>query len=197
MNKKWLFRFIPLMIFAAFFVSGCQQAGKSAATGEAMQAESPAAKAEKDVYKGKILGKSNKAKSISIKVGKGKAAKTIMVKFDDQTKGLEHAKKGEAAIIKFKMVGTDKVAVEVKPKLAKLPEGVTEVQPDYVANLILKGPEKGNYFLVDSRPGARFHEGSLPTAVSIPVPKITKEGAAAVLPPEKNKELIFFCGGPT
>jgi hypothetical protein len=197
MKKKWLLKIIPFLIFAFFIVSGCQPAGKTAATDEPMMAAIPEVKAEKEVYKGKILGKSNKAKSISIKVGKGAAAKTIMVKFDDQTKGLEHAKKGEAAIIKFKTVGSDKIAVEVMPKLAKLPSGVAEVQPDYVAGLIDKGIEKGNYFLVDSRPASRFHEGTIPTSVSIPVPKITKEGASAVLPKNKNTEVIFYCGGPT
>ena len=194
MKKKMLKKFIPFMICASFLVSGCQQTGQSAATDQAMKA-APAAKVDENVYKGKVAGKSNKAKTISITVGKGDKAKTMMVKFNDQTKGLEHAVKGEAAIIKYEVVGNDKIAVEVKPKLAKLPEGVKEAQPDYVASLVTEGKE--NYFLVDSRPAGRYHEGTVPTAVSIPVPKIKKEGALAVLPKDKNTELIFFCGGPT
>lgn len=196
MKKKMLRKIIPFMIFASFLVSGCQQAGQSAATDQTMQA-APAAKAVKNVYKGKVVGKSNKAKTISIVVGKGKDAKTIMVKFNDQTKGVEHASKGHAAIIKYKVVGNDKIATEIKPKLAKLPKGVVEVQPDYVAGLVAQGTEKGKYFLVDSRPAGRHHEGTIPTSVSIPVPKITKEGALAVLPKDKNGELLFYCGGPT
>jgi hypothetical protein len=196
MKKKMLRKLIPFMICASFLVSGCQQAGQSAATDQAIQA-APAAKADKNVYKGKVVGKSNKAKSISIQVGKGKDAKTMMVKFNDQTIGVEHASKGHAAIITYKVVGEDKIAIEVKPKLAKLPKGVVEVQPDYVAGLIAQGKEKANYFLVDSRPASRFHEGTVPTSVSIPVPKIKKEGALAVLPKDKNTELIFYCGGPT
>lgn len=196
MKKKMLRKCIPFMICVSFLVSGCQQAGQSAATDQSMQA-APAAKADKNVYKGKVVGKSNKNKLISIKVGKGKDAKTMMVKFNDQTKGVEHASKGHAAIINYKVVGKDKIATEIKPKLAKLPKGVVEVQPDHVAGLVAQGKEKGNYFLVDSRPASRFHEGTVPTSVSIPVPKILKEGALAVLPKDKNIELIFYCGGPT
>jgi hypothetical protein len=194
MKKKMVRKLIPFMICASFLVSGCQQAGQSAATDQAIQA-APAAKAAKNVYKGKVVGKSNKAKSISIQVGKGKDAKTMMVKFNDETTGVEHATKGHAAIIKYKVVGNDKIATEIKPKLAKLPKGVFEVQPDYVAGLVSEGKE--NYFLVDSRPGGRYHEGTIPTSVSISVPKITKEGTLAVLPKDKNTELIFYCGGPT
>lgn len=196
MKKKMLKKFIPFMVCASFFVSGCQQTGQSAATDQAMQAVS-VVKAEENVYKGKVAGVSNKAKTISITVGKGDAAKTMMVKFNDQTKGMEHAAKGEAAIIKYEVIGTDKIAVEVKPKLAKLPEGTTEVDTEYLANLVSQGTEKGNYFLVDSRPGSRFHEGTIPTSVSIPVPKIKGEGALAVLPKDKNIQLVFYCGGPT
>jgi len=197
MKKKMLKKFIPFVVCASFLVSGCQQAGQSAATDQAMKTASVVKKVEGNVYKGKVVGLSNKAKTISIKVGKGEKAKTKMVKFNDQTKGIEHASKGHAAIIKYKVVGTDKIAVEVKPKLAKLPKGVIEVMPDYVAGLVVQGPGKGNYFLVDSRPAGRHHEGTVPSSVSIPVPKITKEGALAVLPKDKNTELIFYCGGPT
>ncbi len=192
MRKKILRNFIPLMVCASFLVTGCQQTGTTAATDQAVKA-APVAKKAKNVYKGKVLGKSNKAKSISIEVGKGKDAKTIMVKFNDETKGVEHAVKGHAAIINFKVVGHDKIATVVKPKLAKLPKGVTEIQPDDVASLVDQGKD---YFLVDSRPAKRFHGGSVPTAHAIPVAKLKKEGLG-VLPKDKNTELIFFCGGPT
>ena len=192
MRKILLRKFIPLVIFSSFLVTGCTTTDTSQPTDQAVKA-APAAKTSQNVYKGKVVGKSNKAKTISIKVGKGDAAKTMMVKFNDETKGVEHAVKGHASIIEYKVVGSDKIATVVKPKLAKLPKGVVEAQPEYVADLVDKG---GNYLLVDSRPANRFKAGSLPTAVSIPVPKI-KADTLAVLPKDKNTELIFFCGGPT
>ena len=148
-----------------------------------------------NVYKGKVLGVSKKAKTISISVGSGKKAKTMMVKFDDATTGVEHATKGHAAIIKFKKVGADKIATVIKPKMAKLPKGTMEMQPGELAVLIAKG-DTDSYFLVDARPGKRFAEGSIPTAVSIPVPMMKKAGAK-LLPADKNKLLVFFCGGVT
>lgn len=189
MRKVILRKLIPVMIFSSFLVADCVTSQPSLASEPA----STATQAEKNVYKGKVVGKSNKAKTISISVGKGKDAKTMMVKFTDDTKGVEHAQKGHAAIIEYQVIGKDKVATVIKPKLAKLPKGVVEVQPDYVADLIAKA---GDYYLVDSRPGKRFDEGSIPTAVSIPVAKIKKD-TLAVLPKDKATEIIFFCGGPT
>ena len=107
-----------------------------------------------------------------------------------------HTKKGKAAIIAFKLVDGDKVAQAIKPKLAKLPEGVGEMQPEELARLVAMGPETGKYFLVDSRPGKRYDAGHVPTAVSIPVPKL-EERKAALLPEDKDIQLIFYCGGVT
>lgn len=188
MRKIKFIKILPLIMALALFVAGPICGSQD----NVFAADKAAAKKDANVFKGKILGVSKKAKSISIKVGE----KTEMVKFDDSTKGMEHAKKGEAAIIKFSGKGSDKIAMVIKPKLAKLPEGVKEMQPKELEKLVAMGTKKGNYFLVDSRPGARFDEGTIPTAVSIPVPKMKKE-AKNLLPDDKDKLLIFFCGGPT
>lgn len=192
LQKGLLRKFIPLMIFSFLFVSGDFRAAQAEPGGQGAK-EAPAANAEQNVYKGKVVGRSNKAKSISIAVGKEEEAKNMMVKFDDQTQGLEFAVEGEGAIVEYKVVGNDKIATVIKPKIVQLPPGTMEVLPDYVAGLIDKG---ASYFLVDSRPAKRFDEGSLPTAVNIPVAKMEKEGAS-LLPADKNTELIFFCGGVT
>jgi hypothetical protein len=189
LQKGSLRKFIPLMLFSFLFVSGDYRAAQA----EQGAKEAPAVAAEQNVYKGKVVGRSNKAKTISVAVGKEEEAKNMMVKFDDQTQGLEFAVEGEGAIIEYKQVGNDRIATVIKPKVVQLPQGTAEVLPDYVAGLIDKG---ATYFLVDSRPAKRFAEGSLPTAVNIPVAKLEKEGAA-VLPADKNTELIFFCGGVT
>ncbi len=192
MGSKKLLRFIPVLLFSAFLI-GAPTGNMDVA--HAADKAPAAAKKAKNVYKGKVLGKSNKAKTISIKVGK----KTEMVKFDANTKGIEHATKGHAAIIKFEVRGNDKYATVVKPKLAKLPKGVTEMQPGDLVKLVAMGPEKGNYALLDARPTARYHEGTIPTAKSLPVGKMKKTGAT-YLPGDaklKNTLLVFFCGGPT
>ena len=91
-----------LGIIALFTFTGCTAEKTQTATAVKPTAvkAAPAPQAG-NVLKGKIAGKSNKAKSISITVGKGDKARTVMLKFDDATKGLQFAKKGEAAIIKY------------------------------------------------------------------------------------------------
>ena len=53
--------------------------------------------------------------------------------------------------------------------------------------------KKADVVLVDSRPARRFKGGSVPTAISIPDTRFAK--MTDMLPAEKDKELIFFCGG--
>ncbi len=179
-------------VLALFSFTGCATQPPQAPTAVKPAAQK-AAPAPKDVYKGKIAGKSNKAKSISIVVGKGDKAKSVMLKFDDDTKGLEFAKKGQAAIIKFRMEGKDKVATVIKPKLAKLPPGVTEIKTEELYGLY---ENSADMTVIDARPASRYAQARLPGAISIPVPEM-KMGKEAVLPTNKEQLLVFYCGGPT
>ncbi len=188
--KENLKKFLPLAIVLSMLTWGCvqTQTAQDTATKTAV-----AVKKEATTYKGKIAGKSNKAKTISIVVGKGDKAKTMMVKFDDKTTGLEFAEKGEAAIINWEMRGTDKFATSVKPKLAKLPEGVSEIKTDELKDLVASGSD---IMIIDSRPASRYAQSHLPGAVSLPVGDM-KAKAADILPTAKEKLLVFYCGGPT
>jgi hypothetical protein len=176
----------------ALLVAGC------AGTKKAEEAAAPAAqevaqKAEPMIYEGEITGVSNLAKTISLSVGKGDAAKVMMIKFDENTKGVKDAAKGHAVKIAYEMRGADAYATDVQLKLAKLPPGVTEIKTPELQQLI---DAKTTMFLVDSRPVARYNQSHLPGAVSIPVPKL-EEKQAAVLPKDKNELIVFYCGGPT
>ncbi len=191
--KRNMIKFIPFFIMASFLVTGCNQ-DTSSTTTAAKPAVSTQAQAPKSlVYKGKIVGKSNKAKSIQIVVGKGKEAKTIMVKFDDTTKGVEHAAKGHASIIFYEMRDGQPWATIVKPKLAKLPKGVTEIKTDELKALF---DGKSDFVLVDARPGKRYASSHMPGAISIGTKAYAKKAASA-LPKDKDKLLIMYCGGPT
>ncbi len=150
---------------------------------------------QKNVYAGKVVGLSKKAKTISIEVGPEGNAKVMMVKYDEATTGLEHAATDHGAVIDFKTVGAERIATVIKPKLVKLPLGTVEMQVADLAMLIAKG-DVDSYFLVDARPAKPFAQGSIPTAVSIPVDKMKAEGAR-LLPADKDRMLVFFCGGVT
>ncbi len=167
---------------AALLLVGVAQIGAPAAW----------AQEKENTVAGQVLGVSQNARTIQVEVGQ----KVEMITFDDKTQGMQHIKPGEAAIIEFERVGNVRVARVVKPRLVKLPAGTSEISNDEVAKLVALGPEKGNYLLVDSRPPARYEEGHVPTAVSIPVPRLEKT-KEALLPANKDTLLIFYCGGPT
>lgn len=88
-----------------------------------------------------------------------------------------------------------------KPKLPPLPKGSSVITTDEVKALVAKGPEAGNYLMFDSRPASRFHAGTIPTSLMLPsgeMEKLDKEGKShPMLGPDKNRLLIFWCGGPT
>ena len=191
MQNKQLRNWIPFLLLTGLLVSGPTLTATPAFAAD----PAPQAAQSANTFAGKVTGKSNKAKTISIEVN----GKNEFVKFDDKTEGIEHAVEGEASIIAFEMRGSDRFATSVKPKLATLPEGVKEIKVDELAKLIAVGPDEGNYVLVDSRPAARYHEGHIPTAISIPE-TVMKDTGAASLPGDaklNNTQLIFYCGGPT
>lgn len=190
--KKNMLKFIPFFIMASFLVSGCAQDTKSTTTAARPVMSTQAEISKGPVYKGKIVGKSNKAKSISISVGKGKNAKTVMVMFDNKTKGVEHATKGHTAIIFYEMRDNQPWATVIKPKLATFPKGVTEIQTDELKSLIAS---RTDFVLVDARPDKRYSAAHLAGAINIGT-KAYRNKAAAALPKDKNKLLVIYCGGP-
>jgi hypothetical protein len=178
---------IPIFLCATLLVTS----GPISSHAAVDSAKQVVAQQDEQTVKGPILGKSNKAGTITIddlELG------SVMIKFTDQTQGLEHAKKGEGAIIKYTVTGDDKVATVIKPKLAKLPKGVAELMPEDLAAIIAGGSD---YVLIDSRPAKPYGTGHIPTAISIPVPALEKEGATLLPRDNKDKLLIFYCGGPT
>jgi hypothetical protein len=68
------------------------------------------------------------------------------------------------------------------------------VSVEEMKRLVGLGPEKGGYLLVDARPPSAYQGGHLPGAVSIPYPAL-QEKKEAVLPVDKDLQLIFYCGG--
>lgn len=194
--KKTLINFIPFLIMASLLAPGCTKTGTTPHKLVPQHGTSGQSRmithTEPLVYMGSVLDVSNKAKIISIEVGKGAEAKTILVKFDDKTKGTEHAVAGHASIINYEMRGNEPWATVVKPKLAKLPEGVTELKTADLKAILDKGEK---ITLVDSRPTKRFAPSSLPGAINIPVDEFKAQ--ANKLPANKDEILVFYCGGPT
>ncbi|MBW1798394.1 MAG: rhodanese-like domain-containing protein [Deltaproteobacteria bacterium] len=143
-------------------------------------------------FKGKIQSISKKAKTIQVLNLKTK--KIEVIRFGDKTQFINA--KSIKEFIPKDVILVDyehgKAATSIKRVLVELPpEKIIKTQE--IAKL-LQGPAS-EYMLVDARPGKAYNAGHLPTAISI----FTKEmkGKMNLLPKDKNRLLIFYCGGPT
>ena len=61
-----------------------------------------------------------------------------------------------------------------------------------IEKLVALGPEKGKYFLFDSRPLPRFQEGYIPTAVNLPFPAFDKTGRKAAAKGQERPDHILL-----
>ncbi len=98
-------------------------------------------------------------------------------------------------VVDYAQKDGEKYAKVVTLKVAKVaPEDL--ITTEEVAALVEKGPEKGNYLIIDARPKPRYFEGYIPGAVSLPFHQ-WDELKDKVLPAKKDTKLIFYCGGLT
>ncbi len=147
-----------------------------------------------------------KSQSIQLKID----AATDIVKFDPKAiqvveagdaktpEALRDIRKGHEARIAYVEKDGVRTATKIwfKGPIKIAPEKLVHYED--IAALVAKGPEVGNYVLVDSRPLPRVQEGTIPTAINIP---FTTKGFDALatekLPADKAKRVIFFCQGIT
>lgn len=104
-------------------------------------------------------------------------------------------KKGHEIKVEYVVKNGVKTAVKL---IEKPPVKVSDemlMKTSDIRKLVDLGPEKGKYFLFDSRPLPRFQEGYIPTAVNLPFPAFDKL-AGKLLPADKNALVIFYCAGP-
>ncbi|MBI5633113.1 MAG: hypothetical protein HZA15_06510 [Nitrospirae bacterium] len=153
---------------------------------------------EKDLVRGTLVSVSEKFKTINVQVGQ----KLVWIinygedlKITGADKLLSISKDKEIGI---RFTGDEKkpyaVSLAVKPPAKVAPDKL--VTAEEMSRLMAMGPEKGGYLLVDSRPKPRFNESHIPHAVSLDNTKFD-ELKDKILPKEKDKLIIFYCGGVT
>lgn len=147
-----------------------------------------------NVIAGNLNSASLKGSSIQMKINN----RLEMIKLTQETKlenvpDAEALKSGMAMRVHYSRKGNDRVAsrIVVKPKIEVPEDQLISVQE--LVKLTEMGPEKGAYTLVDSRPGSGFLKGHIPTAISIPFPKMNS--MLDKLPKEKDALVIFYCQG--
>ncbi len=184
-------RSILLCAAIALLGAGCAAGTAGKTTGPA--AAPQAVKQNGQTVSGTIKGISNLAQSISLEVGRGEAAQTMLIRFDDKTRGMQDIVKGEPGIVTYVMQGDTPYATEVKRKIAAIPEGVEEIKTEALVALLKRDP---TVFLVDSRPLPRYKQAHLPQSHSIPQAKLEEQGAK-LLPADTGTPIVFYCGGVT
>jgi hypothetical protein len=153
---------------------------------------------EKDLVRGTLVSVSEKFKTINVQVGQ----KLVwIINYDEDLKitgadKLLSISKDKEIGIRF--TGDEKkpyaVSLTVKPPAKVAPDKL--VTAEEMSRLVGMGTEKGGYLLVDSRPKPRFNESHIPHAVSLDNTKFD-ELKDKILPKEKDKLIIFYCGGVT
>ena len=191
-SKRWslLAVALPVLFLAAFPVA---RAASNMVHGKCLKCHADYKDME-NVVAGDFASLSNKAKSFQVDVG----SKTQILKFTPETQvanvdAIKDLKKPVPVLVTYEQKGTDLVArkITAKPVFKVPPEQLVSVEE--MEALVAKGPEKGGYTLVDSRPPNLYREGRIPSAINIPFPKMPE--MMGKLPTDKNQLVIFYCEG--
>ena len=191
---------LAALLAVTFSAAGTAMAGKPTVGGPCQKCHT----AQPDTVRGNLGTVSPDFNTMQIKVGK----KLIwIVNYDDKTRIVDGDKtlgadsikdlpKKKEILISFSGGESKPLATQITVKQPyKVPED-QKISNDEVVKLVSMGPEKGKYTLVDARPKGAFLGGHIPSAISLPFDSFD-ESCSTVLPEDKNRMLVFYCGGPT
>lgn len=205
-RKQSLLKVLGLALFSASLTVSASNAAEPPKPAKASMAKIciNCHKAEASVLRGYFDNVAFKAKTIQVKMDDA----VELVKFDEDEIKVVNAegKAGDGELLRKTTKGHEirisyvekdgvKTAVKVEEKPpVKIPDSML-ISTTEVEKLVAQGPEKGKYYLYDSRPLPRFQEGAIPTSVNLPFPAFDKQ--LDKLPKEKDALVIFYCAGPT
>lgn len=144
---------------------------------------------------GKIVDVAQKSKSLQLQID----SDMEVIYFDDDTvlknaPTFKDIPKQESVRVNYYKRNGKTVAkeVEVKKGIAVPPEQLASVEE--VADLVAKGPEKGKYVMLDSRPPDMYNQGHIPTSLSMPFFAFDKL-QETLLPKDKDILQVYYCSG--
>jgi hypothetical protein len=190
---------LAALIAVTFCIAGTAEAGKPTIAGVCKKCHT----AQPDALRGKLGKISPEFNTMQVKIG----SLVWIVEYNDKTsvvKGdkavgaddIQNLPNGKEILVSFSGGETKPLATEVTVKQPyKVPEE-QKITNDEVAALVSQGPEQGNYALIDARPKGAYIGGHIPTAISLPFDNF-QESCSTTLPADKDRLLVFYCGGPT
>lgn len=108
-------------------------------------------------------------------------------------KSLRGIKKGhEVRVAYLEAANGVKTISEISIKPAMKVPAEKQLKVEEIEKLIQGGQK---YTLIDARPPLKFQEGSIPTAINIPLPAFQKN--LDKLPKDKGELVVYFCAGVT
>jgi len=196
-NKSSLF--LAALLAVTFCTAGAAQAGKPNIAGGCKKCHT----AQPDAVRGNLGNVSQDFNTLQVKVGEivwvvNYDDKTTVVKGDKTLTADEISKlpAKKEVLVSYSGDESKPLATEIAVKMPyKIPER-QKITNAEVVDLVAMGPEKGNYTLIDARPTGAFLGGHIPTAISLPYGKFADE-CTTILPQDKDRLLVFYCGGPT
>ena len=146
--------------------------------------------------RGKLGNVSMKAETIMVDTG----GASWLINFDEDTdlngaEALNKIESGHEVLVTYYEEGGALYAESVDVKQPAKLDPALLITVDELAPLVEQGPEKGQFTLVDARPGKLFLEGHIPGSISIYDAQFEKN--LDKLPKNKDDLLVFYCGGPT
>ena len=190
---------LAAFIAATFCTAGLSEAGKPTVGGPCQKCHT----AQPDAVRGNLGKVSPDFSTLQVSVGK----LVWIVKYDDKTRVVNGDKISGADSIKdlpnkkeilvsFSGGESTPLATEIAVKQPYKVPDEQKITNDEVVKLVAMGPEKGKYTLIDARPTGAFLGGHILTAISLPFDSFEKR-CSTVLPQDKDRLLVFYCGGPT
>ena len=190
---------LAILAAATFSTAGISEAGKPTIGGPCQKCHT----AQPDAVRGNLGKVSPEFSTLQVSAGNF----VWIVKYDDKTRVVDGDKtsgpdaikdlpQSKEILVSFSGGESKPIATEIAVKQPyKVPEK-QKITNDEVVKLVSMGPEKGGYALIDARPTGAFLTGHIPTAISLPFDSF-EENCSLVLPQDKNRLLVFYCGGPT
>jgi hypothetical protein len=190
---------LAAFVAGTFCTAGLSEAGKPTVGGPCQKCHT----AQPDAVRGNLGKVSPDFSTLQVSVGK----LVWIVKYDDKTRVVDGDKISGADSIKdlpnnkeilvsFSGGESKPLATEIAVKQPYKVPDEQKITNDEVVKLVAMGPEKGKYALIDARPTGAFLGGHIPTAISLPFDSF-EESCSTVLPQDKDRLLVFYCGGPT
>ena len=190
---------LAVLAAATFSTAGISEAGKPTIGGPCQKCHT----AQPDAVRGNLGKVSPEFSTLQVSAGNF----VWIVKYDDKTRvvdgdetsgpdAIKDLPQSKEILVSFSGGESKPIATEIAVKQPyKVPEK-QKITNDEVVKLVSMGPEKGGYTLIDARPTGAFLTGHIPTAISLPFDSF-EENCSLVLPQDKNRLLVFYCGGPT